>query len=125
MSTTYLGPASMSKTQPSPTCSLMTAMSIHWKYLWTHLLSNWPLHAYMRRSKAYFLPSSNRGNYENHQEALLGADKVIDGLDQGLRGMCVGEKRVVTVPPHLGHGEKGGEANLPERQFLTNGCKLQ
>uniref|UniRef100_A0A8C4Z5R8 peptidylprolyl isomerase n=1 Tax=Gadus morhua TaxID=8049 RepID=A0A8C4Z5R8_GADMO len=47
------------------------------------------------------------GNYENHQEALLGADKVIDGLDQGLRGMCVGEKRVVTVPPHLGHGEKG------------------
>lgn len=47
------------------------------------------------------------GNYENHQEALLGADKVIDGLDQGLRGMCIGEKRVVTVPPHLGHGEKG------------------
>lgn len=52
----------------------------------------------------------NRGNYENHQEAQLGADKVIDGLDQGLRGMCVGERRTVTVPPHLGHGEKGGEA---------------
>lgn len=42
---------------------------------------------------------------------MLGSDKVIDGLDEGLRGMCAGEKRVVTVPPHLGHGEKGGEAH--------------
>ncbi|XP_056152902.1 peptidyl-prolyl cis-trans isomerase FKBP10 [Lampris incognitus] len=47
------------------------------------------------------------GHYDNMQEAVLGADKVIDGLDEGLRGMCVGEKRVITVPPHLGHGERG------------------
>ena len=93
-------------------------MGIHWKYLWTHLLNTWPLHASMRRSGAYFLVLSNRGNYENHQEALLGADKVIDGLDQGLRGMCVGEKRVVTVPPHLGHGENGGETRLSAVQAL-------
>lgn len=46
-------------------------------------------------------------NYENIQDAVLGADKVIDGLDEGLRGMCVGEKRLLTVPPHLGHGERG------------------
>ncbi|XP_076007674.1 peptidyl-prolyl cis-trans isomerase FKBP9 isoform X2 [Genypterus blacodes] len=49
--------------------------------------------------------SSN--DYDNPQMAVLGADKVIDGLDEGLRGMCAGERRVVTVPPHLGHGEKG------------------
>uniref|UniRef100_H2ZWG1 peptidylprolyl isomerase n=1 Tax=Latimeria chalumnae TaxID=7897 RepID=H2ZWG1_LATCH len=41
------------------------------------------------------------------QEAILGGQKVIDGLDLALQGMCVGEKRVVVVPPHLGHGEKG------------------
>ncbi|XP_034425944.1 peptidyl-prolyl cis-trans isomerase FKBP10 isoform X2 [Hippoglossus hippoglossus] len=46
-------------------------------------------------------------SYENLQDAVLGAEKVIDGLDSGLRGMCLGERRVVTVPPHLGHGEKG------------------
>ncbi|KAM8836106.1 peptidyl-prolyl cis-trans isomerase FKBP9 [Spinachia spinachia] len=46
-------------------------------------------------------------DYESLQDAVLGSDKVIDGLDQGLRGMCVGEKRLITVPPHLGHGEKG------------------
>lgn len=52
-----------------------------------------------------------RHDYENIQDAVLGGDKVIDGLDEGLRGMCPGEKRLVTVPPHLGHGEKGGEAS--------------
>lgn len=50
-----------------------------------------------------------RHDYEHLQDAVLGSDKVIDGLDEGLRGMCVGEKRVITVPPHLGHGEKGGK----------------
>ncbi|MBN3296503.1 peptidyl-prolyl cis-trans isomerase FKBP9 [Amia ocellicauda] len=52
-----------------------------------------------------FLFSSN--NYENPQEAFLGTNKVIDGLDLGMQGMCVGERRVVIVPPHLGHGEDG------------------
>lgn len=44
---------------------------------------------------------------ENLQETTIGWDKVIDGLDLGLRNMCAGERRVVTVPPHLGHGERG------------------
>lgn len=51
-----------------------------------------------------------RHDYEHIQDAVLGSDKVIDGLDEGLRGMCAGEKRLLTVPPHLGHGERGGEA---------------
>ncbi|TWW81880.1 peptidyl-prolyl cis-trans isomerase FKBP10 [Takifugu flavidus] len=46
-------------------------------------------------------------DHENLQDVVLGTDKVIDGLDLALRGMCVGEKRLVTVPPHLGHGENG------------------
>lgn len=50
---------------------------------------------------------------------MLGSDKVIDGLDEGLRGMCVGEKRVITVPPHLGHGEKGGEAFNAQKHHFT------
>lgn len=52
---------------------------------------------------------------------MLGSDKVIDGLDEGLRGMCAGEKRVVTVPPHLGHGERGGGTfeTLPQTTFPT------
>ncbi|XP_023691295.1 peptidyl-prolyl cis-trans isomerase FKBP10 [Paramormyrops kingsleyae] len=44
-------------------------------------------------------------HYERPQETLLGANRVIAGLDEGLRGMCVGERRMVIVPPHLAHGD--------------------
>lgn len=57
-------------------------------------------------------------DYENLQDAVLGQDKVIDGLDEGLRGMCVGEKRRITVPPHLGHGERGA-AGVPSSAVLV------
>uniref|UniRef100_A0A673KRU9 peptidylprolyl isomerase n=1 Tax=Sinocyclocheilus rhinocerous TaxID=307959 RepID=A0A673KRU9_9TELE len=46
-------------------------------------------------------------DYETPQDVVLGGDKIIDGLDEALRNMCVGERRTVIVPPHLGHGEKG------------------
>lgn len=32
---------------------------------------------------------------------------MIAGMDEGLIGVCVGEKRTVTIPPHLGYGEEG------------------
>ncbi|KAK2820439.1 hypothetical protein Q5P01_023398 [Channa striata] len=62
-------------------------------------------------------------DYDNHQDAVLGSDKVIDGLDEGLRGMCAGEKRVVTVPPHLGHGEKGAPG-VPSSAVLVFDIEL-
>uniref|UniRef100_A0A8C1VTC4 peptidylprolyl isomerase n=1 Tax=Cyprinus carpio TaxID=7962 RepID=A0A8C1VTC4_CYPCA len=46
-------------------------------------------------------------DYETPQDVVLGGGKIIDGLDEALRNMCVGERRTVIVPPHLGHGEKG------------------
>ncbi|XP_047664031.1 peptidyl-prolyl cis-trans isomerase FKBP10 [Tachysurus fulvidraco] len=41
-------------------------------------------------------------------QATLAQGDVIEGLDQGLTGMCVGEKREVIVPPHYGHGQNEG-----------------
>ncbi|NXD65740.1 FKB10 isomerase, partial [Eolophus roseicapillus] len=46
-------------------------------------------------------------DYEKPQEVTLGTNKVIEGLNRGLLDMCVGERRVLIVPPHLGHGESG------------------
>ncbi|KAM9296861.1 peptidyl-prolyl cis-trans isomerase FKBP10 [Gastrophryne carolinensis] len=47
------------------------------------------------------------------QQITLGWNKVIDGLELGLLGMCIGERRTVIVPPHLGHGQSGGRGIPP------------
>lgn len=40
-------------------------------------------------------------------DTYVGIGWLIPGMDKGLLGMCVGEKRIITVPPFLAYGEDG------------------
>jgi len=43
----------------------------------------------------------------------LGKGEVIKGWDDGLRGMCIGEKRKLTIPSDLAYGDDGSGDKIP------------
>lgn len=49
----------------------------------------------------------------------LGAGRVIKGWDEGVAGMLIGEKRVLTIPPHMGYGDRGAGAVIPPGATLV------
>nr|XP_031532166.1 peptidyl-prolyl cis-trans isomerase FKBP10 isoform X3 [Vicugna pacos] len=65
---------------------------------------------------------SKGGTYDTY----VGSGWLIKGMDQGLLGMCPGERRKITIPPFLAYGEKGyGEGSQEFRDSLEAGCHIQ
>ncbi|MEU4569214.1 FKBP-type peptidyl-prolyl cis-trans isomerase [Micromonospora sp. NPDC023956] len=63
-----------------------------------------------------FDASWNRG--ETFQFGL-GAGQVIAGWDQGVVGMRVGGRRRLTIPPHLGYGNRGAGGVIKPGETLV------
>eukprot|EP00894_Picocystis_sp_ML_P001785 jgi/Pico_ML_1/52302/g3029.t1 len=49
---------------------------------------------------------------------VIGNGAVIQGWDLGLLGACVGEKRKLKIPPHLGYGDTGIGDDIPPKSTL-------
>lgn len=43
---------------------------------------------------------------------------LLAGWDQGLLGMCLGEKRKLQIPAKLGYGEQGSPPTIPGNSLL-------
>lgn len=54
-----------------------------------------------------YLPRGENVLSEKGLEFVLGARRVIAGLEKGVEGMNVGGEREIHIPPHLAYGDKG------------------
>ncbi|KAG6336615.1 hypothetical protein ID866_2454 [Astraeus odoratus] len=54
----------------------------------------------------------------------LGIGQVIKGWDDGLQGICLNEKRTITIPSQLAYGSRGAGRSIPPNAALVFDVEL-
>lgn len=58
-------------------------------------------------------------DYDSPYIVALGYGRIIAGMDRGLQGTCLWERRRITMPPSLGYGESGVGVVIPPNATLV------
>ncbi|KAF9375048.1 Peptidyl-prolyl cis-trans isomerase fpr2 [Podila verticillata] len=75
----------------------------------------------LHKTGAKFDSSLDRGR---SFDFTLGVGQVIKGWDQGLTEMCVGEKRILTIPSNMGYGSRSMGSAIPANSALVFDVEL-
>ena len=58
-------------------------------------------------------------DYNSPYIVALGQGRIIPGMDRGLMGICLWERRRISFPPHLGYGSRGVGSTIPPNASLV------
>ena len=58
-------------------------------------------------------------DYDSPYIVALGQGRIIAGMDRGLLGTCLWERRKITIPPSLAYGERGVGQIIPPNSTLV------
>ncbi|KAF8984009.1 Peptidyl-prolyl cis-trans isomerase fpr2 [Podila verticillata] len=75
----------------------------------------------LHKTGAKFDSSRDRGR---SFEFTLAIGQVIKGWDQGLLDMCVGEKRILTIPSNMAYGSRSMGSAIPANSALVFDVEL-